>query len=117
MEKTGCKIICGAPTTLAVKGLMMMMMRFRCVMPKGKRKNRSADVSNISNNSSVGNTTVLSIRKRARVHSTSNKQSTLLLGFVDQQRRPPQGQGTIKTVTADSDENHRVDSCSLKDQL
>ena len=27
MEKTGCKIVCGAPTTLAVKGLMMMMMR------------------------------------------------------------------------------------------
>ena len=26
MEKTGCKIIRGAPTTLAVKGLMMMMM-------------------------------------------------------------------------------------------
>ena len=26
MEKTGWKIICGAPTTLAVKGLMMMMM-------------------------------------------------------------------------------------------
>ena len=26
MEKIGCKIICGAPTTLAVKGLMMMMM-------------------------------------------------------------------------------------------
>ena len=26
MEKTVCKIICGAPTTLAVKGLMMMMM-------------------------------------------------------------------------------------------
>ena len=26
MEKTGCKMICGAPTTLAVKGLMMMMM-------------------------------------------------------------------------------------------
>ena len=26
MEKTGCKVICGAPTTLAVKGLMMMMM-------------------------------------------------------------------------------------------
>ena len=26
LEKTGCKIICGAPTTLAVKGLMMMMM-------------------------------------------------------------------------------------------
>ena len=26
MEKTGCKIICGAPTTNAVKELMMMMM-------------------------------------------------------------------------------------------
>ena len=26
MEKTGGKIICGAPTTLAVKGLMVMMM-------------------------------------------------------------------------------------------
>ena len=26
MEQTGCKIICGAPTTLAVKELMMMMM-------------------------------------------------------------------------------------------
>ena len=28
MEKTGCKFICGAPTTLAVKGLMMMMMGY-----------------------------------------------------------------------------------------
>ena len=26
MEKTGCKIICGAPTTLTVKGLMMIMI-------------------------------------------------------------------------------------------
>ena len=26
MEETGCKIICGAPTTLAVKGLMVVMM-------------------------------------------------------------------------------------------
>ena len=26
MDKTGWKIICGAPTTLSVKGLMMMMM-------------------------------------------------------------------------------------------
>ena len=26
MEKTGCKIICGSPMTLAVKELMMMMM-------------------------------------------------------------------------------------------
>ena len=29
MEKTGCKIICGAPTTLAVKGLVMIMSLFR----------------------------------------------------------------------------------------
>ena len=26
MEKTGCEIICGAPTTLAVKGDMIIMM-------------------------------------------------------------------------------------------
>ena len=26
MEETGCKIICGAPMTLAVQGQMMMMM-------------------------------------------------------------------------------------------
>ena len=26
MEESGCEIICGAPTTLAVKGEMMMMM-------------------------------------------------------------------------------------------
>ena len=31
VEKTGCKIICGAPTTLAVKGLMMMMMNTEVV--------------------------------------------------------------------------------------
>ena len=30
MEKTGCKIICGAPTTLAVKGLVMIMMMMFC---------------------------------------------------------------------------------------
>ena len=29
MEKTGCKIICGAPTSLAVKGLMITMMTNR----------------------------------------------------------------------------------------
>ena len=27
MEKTGCKIICGTPMTLAVKGFMMMRRR------------------------------------------------------------------------------------------
>ena len=31
MEKTGCKIICGAPTTLAVKGLLMLMIMGRSV--------------------------------------------------------------------------------------
>ena len=33
--ETGSKIICGAPTTLAVKGLMMMMMT--CNMPTERR--------------------------------------------------------------------------------
>ena len=28
-EKTGCKIICSAPTTFAVKGLMMMMIMMK----------------------------------------------------------------------------------------
>ena len=32
MEKTGCKIICGAPTTLTVKGSMMMMMMIMMMM-------------------------------------------------------------------------------------
>ena len=31
MEETGCEIICGAPTTLSVKGRMMMMMMIRPV--------------------------------------------------------------------------------------
>ena len=31
MEKTGCKIICGAPTTLTVKELMMMVMKFNSI--------------------------------------------------------------------------------------
>ena len=34
MEKTGCKIICGARTTLAVKGLMMMMMMMMMMMKR-----------------------------------------------------------------------------------
>ena len=33
MEKTGCEIICGAPTILAVKGLMMMMMMINLKAP------------------------------------------------------------------------------------
>ena len=34
MAKTGCKIICGAPTTLAVKALMMMMMMMMICLPE-----------------------------------------------------------------------------------
>ena len=44
MEKTGCKIICGAPTTLAVKGLMMMMMncsKFQWKMNSLRSRSRS----------------------------------------------------------------------------
>ena len=29
MEKTGCKIICGAPTTLAIKEMIMIMMMMK----------------------------------------------------------------------------------------
>ena len=32
MEETGCEIICGAPTTLAVKELMMMIMMMMMMM-------------------------------------------------------------------------------------
>ena len=32
MEKTGCKIICGAPSILTAKGLMMMMMMMMMMM-------------------------------------------------------------------------------------
>ena len=38
MEKTGCKIICGAPTTLAVKELMMMMMMMKATTTFKKKK-------------------------------------------------------------------------------
>ena len=38
MEKTGCKINFGAPTTLAVKGLMMMMMTQTLYRLLGRRK-------------------------------------------------------------------------------
>ena len=34
-EKMGCKIICGAPTTLAVKELMMVMMMMMKMMVVG----------------------------------------------------------------------------------
>ena len=38
MGKTGCKIICGAPTILAVEGLMMMMMMMMlCLKNKIKK--------------------------------------------------------------------------------
>ena len=33
MEETGCEIICDAPVTLAVKGMMMMMMTKQCYRP------------------------------------------------------------------------------------
>ena len=33
-EETGCEIICGAPTTLAVKGLIIMMMMMTMTMKR-----------------------------------------------------------------------------------
>ena len=43
MEETGCKIICGAPTTIAVKGFMMMMTM---MMNSGKEQSEKSHVSN-----------------------------------------------------------------------
>ena len=83
-------------------------------MPKGKRKNRSTDVSNISNNSSVGNTT-LNTSKKPRVNAESSKQSTLS-GFVEPAAVATGGIGN-KTFTANSDGNNSEDSVSLKEHL
>ena len=38
MEKTGCKIVCGAQATLAVEGLMMMMMMMMMMMTSAPAK-------------------------------------------------------------------------------
>ena len=38
MEETGCKIICGAPLTLAVKKLIMMIMMMMMMMTTMKQK-------------------------------------------------------------------------------
>ena len=45
MEKTGCKIICGAPTTLAVKELMMMMMMMMMRMMRETLIKRFVDIA------------------------------------------------------------------------
>ena len=39
MEKTGCKIICGAPTTLAIKGLMMMLLLMMMIDQENRQQN------------------------------------------------------------------------------
>ena len=52
MEKTGCKIICGAPTTLTVKGLMMMMIeRLRVRIPAAAAGEFSSPESTLCANS------------------------------------------------------------------
>ena len=89
-------------------------MTRHCAMPTGKRKNRSTDVSNISNNSSVRNTT-LNTSKKPRVNAESSKQSTLS-GFVEPAAVASGGTGN-KTFTANSDGNHSEDSVSLKEHL
>ena len=40
MQETGCEIICGAPTTLAVKELTMTTMMIMMGKTKDKRDNR-----------------------------------------------------------------------------
>ena len=41
MEKTGCKINCGAPTTLAVKGLIMMMIMMMMKFFNKNKRNKA----------------------------------------------------------------------------
>ena len=43
-EKTGRKIICGAPTTLAVKGLMMIMMMYKNLSGNELTRNFSGNI-------------------------------------------------------------------------
>ena len=40
MEKTGCKNICGAPTTLAVKGMMMMKFSSAMLLHNNTQENK-----------------------------------------------------------------------------
>ena len=82
-----------------------------CLRESGKTG--PTDVSNISNNSSAGNTT-LNTSKKPRVNAES-KQSTLS-GFVEPAAVASGGTGN-KTFTANSEGNHSEDSVSLKDHL
>ena len=45
VEKTGRKIICGAPTILAVKGLIMMMMMMKYQLGKRNTICQKLDIS------------------------------------------------------------------------
>ena len=47
IEKTGCKIIFGVPTTLAVKGLMMIMMMMSCQQYKSTENNGTLQLSTV----------------------------------------------------------------------
>ena len=51
MDKTGFKVICGAPTTLAVKGLMMMMTAERTNEAEIGPKEQSEEVESCQENS------------------------------------------------------------------
>ena len=47
LDKTGCKIICGAATTLEVKGLMMMMMNEKWCHRNNMAVKRKVCISNV----------------------------------------------------------------------
>ena len=53
MEKTGCKIICGAPTTLAVKGLTMMMMMMMMIRVTVLTDQKASEQSSLTKNGRV----------------------------------------------------------------
>ena len=43
MEKTGCKVVCGAPTTLAAKGLLIMMIIMNSFIDKKRKGKKVGD--------------------------------------------------------------------------
>ena len=74
MEKTGCKIFCGAPTTLAVKELMMMMMMM---------KNYKSLVTSILLYSCETWTLLVDCVKRIQAFKTKFTRKRLHISYID----------------------------------
>ena len=132
MEETGCKIICGAPTTLAVKGLMMMMMITARVVGAPqmillplqvwlclaritlavsvKTSNHTVNVATAKNeigNYPLGWTTVTSLERRQRHENAKNSQKLGKLVLFCPVRVPAvQGCPSHRGTVAELDTGH-----------